>query len=72
MTNEEIRRIDKQLSVQKNLIERAQSLPKAPFFPNKRTVQNRLIYNEIFVLPKQKELEKLKQVQQDNLDLLSN
>lgn len=75
MTQEEVRRIDKHLSVQKNLIERAQSLPKGgagPFFPNKRQQQNLLIYNEIFVEPKKKELEMLKKIDDDNLELLSN
>jgi hypothetical protein len=38
MTNDEARRADKLLSVQKNLIERATSMPKAAtFFPSKRT-----------------------------------
>jgi hypothetical protein len=36
MTNEEARRVDKIASVQKNLIDRASSMPKAAFFPNKR------------------------------------
>ncbi|CDW79135.1 tpr domain containing protein [Stylonychia lemnae] len=74
MTNDEVRRIDKNLSVQKNLIERGVSMPKviAPFFPNKRSQQNKIIFNEVFVVPKQKELEKLKQMQEDHLDLLSN
>lgn len=36
------------------------SSTKSPFFPNKRQQQSMLMYNELFIAPKQKDLEKLK------------
>ena len=47
--------------MQKSLGERQlEGLNKAPFFPNKRQQQSMLMYNDLFVAPKQKELQKLK------------
>ena len=37
-------------------------------FPNKRKKQNQLIYEEIFVAPKMKEVEKLKKAEADRMD----
>ena len=56
-----MKKLDKASFLQKSLGERQlEGLNKAPFFPNKRQQQSMLMYNDLFVAPKQKELLKLK------------
>jgi hypothetical protein len=68
---DEIRRNDKKAMVQRNLLERASSMSKlGGSFPNKKKKQNQLIYEEVFVAPKMKEVEKLKQAEADRMEQL--
>ncbi|TNV82681.1 hypothetical protein FGO68_gene15690 [Halteria grandinella] len=59
---EDLKKLDKAQFLQRPLLERFEtgSTQKAPFFPIKRAQQSALMYNEIFVTPKQRELEKFK------------